>query len=223
MERTEPRGAARIYNFIPSFIGIVIIAIYYIDWSIKGGLQLTPGYRIVPNFAGWLTMVSPYLVLIASYIVIRTYVRNVRQRVRKWQYSYIMLGSFAAIVIVGLTLSPNNQYYSFVVSNIANATYLSIYGISGVSLALGLARAYQIRSFTTASMLFFTFVAIASFSTIGEFLGPWFMSFGQATGQSLRASVWDFGTGPLIMAIASVAILVRVLTFKEKLRAFGGS
>ena len=216
------KGSARIYNLIPSFIGIAIIVMYFLDWIIKGGLQPIPGYSIAPKFAGWLTMVSPYMVLISVYIIVRAYVRNVRQRVRNWQYSYLMLGSFAAIVVVGLTLSPSNLQYDFVVKTIAEATYLSIYGISGVSLALGLARAYQIRSFTTASMLFFTFVAVASFSTIGELIGPWFMPFGSAVGQSLRASIWDFGTGSLVMAIAAVAMLVRVLTLKEKLRAFGG-
>lgn len=218
----ELKGAARIYALIPSFVGIAIIVLHYLDFIIDGGLQVAIGYPLITNFAGWLTLVSPYLVLISVSIIIRTYMRNVRERARKWQYSYLVLGSFLAVVIVGLTLGPENEQYSFVIDNIANATYLSIYGISGVSLALGLARAYQIRSYTTAAMLFFTFVAIASFSTIGELIGPWFMDFGNATGQSLRASIWSFGYSSLVYSIAAVAILVRVITFKEKLRAFGG-
>ncbi|KON26248.1 hypothetical protein AC480_06030 [miscellaneous Crenarchaeota group archaeon SMTZ1-55] len=219
---TELKLSARFYTLIPSFIGIAIILMQLFDFLLKNGLEPFVGYDIAPNFAGWLTLVSPYLVLVASYIILRTYIRNVRQRTPHYQYSYLMLGSFAAIVIVGLTLGPTNEQYSFVVKSIAEATYLSIYGISGVSLALGLARAYQVRSFTTASMLICTFIAVASFSTIGELIGPWFLPFGSGLGQSLRAGVWDFGTGALFVAIAAIAMLVRVVTLKERLRAFGG-
>jgi len=218
----ELKGTARIYGLIPTFIGIAIILMQYINFSIKGGLAPVIGYDIVTRFSSWLTLVSPYLVLIATYNILRTYTRNARTRVHNWQYSYLMLGSFAAIVVVGLTLTPSNPQYNFVVQTIAQATYSAIYGISGVSLAMGLAQAYQVRSFTTASMLFFTFVAIAASSTIGELIGPWFGPFGSAVGQGLRQSVFDFGTGAIVLSIAAVAIFVRVLTLREKLRAFGG-
>lgn len=219
---TELKLSARIYGLIPSFVGIAIIFAHIFDYVIKDGLEPIIGYDFVPNFAGWLTLVSPYMVLVASYIVLRAYTRNIRQKVHGYQYSYLMLGSCAAIVVVGLTIGPTQEQYQFVVNNIANPTYLAIYGISGVTLALGLARAYQVRSFTTLSMLVCTFIAVASFSTIGEIIGPWFLPFGSGLGQSLRAGVWDFGTGRLFGLVASIAMLVRVLSLKEKLRAFGG-
>jgi hypothetical protein len=200
----------QIYENIPSIGAILLIIICMISYFVQGGWW--PSGRA----SLWLSLTLPFVTVIASVFLILVHVRHIMNRDSRWYNSIILLGTFAVVLVSGLTFGLDYSWFMLWFSLFGQGATAGVFGMASIGLIMGYFRIYIARSSLRILMIVVGLLGVAYGTGIIQTLVPWLSGF-YLWEQAYVIGQTEFGVW-MAYHIGEIALITRVIMLQEKLR-----
>jgi hypothetical protein len=206
-EQTQQQKWA-LTDIFPQLIVIAIILLMTANYYVVGGIEPISLWRT------WNGYLAPFGLIVVVLAMVRNHIMDLVNRRSGWQYSILTLAAFAVFLFLaetdpeGIYLLAHNAIY-----NTGNVAVSSIVALSFLSAFF---RVYLARSPLTAMLIALTFLSFMLWTPLGDMIWPPLT----LAGEWIHVNISSAGDGGWWIAayIGMGALLIRILTFKEKLK-----
>lgn len=202
---------SQIYENIPSIGAILLLAICIVSFFVVGGWAPSSQASV------WLGFTLPFVTAIASVFLILVHVRHIMHRDQGWWLSILLLGSFAFVLVYGLTIGTADPYFQLWYSLFGQGATAGVFGMCSIGLIMGYFRIYIARSRLRTLMIIVGLLGVAYGTGLVQALAPWLGGL-YLWEQMTIIGQTEFGVW-LAYHLGEIALITRVIMLQEKLRA----
>lgn len=119
-------------------------------------------------FQSWGIIVSAFALGLASINLGRVHLLKIQRREKHWFTSVLLLGTLAAVSILGMSLGPSHKTYMFWFDSVYNTCHSAVAGLLAYYVASSSYRAFRVRSVEATIMLTAAFIVMLGLAPVGE-------------------------------------------------------
>jgi hypothetical protein len=219
MEQEQQQSTtSTILGNLPTILGLIgmflIAALYFV--SVPAGTS--PVYDFATSLRNATTLALPWPIAIVSILLLRRHTRLLINRDASWPYSLTLVASAVIMVLLYLANGANMNQATLLAlyNNISVIGMLAVTSAIGISIISPMIRIYRAKTWTMAFLIGISILGFMTFTPMGEMINPaipqvgnWIQTYiGGASDSAFWVSTY----------IGAVALIVRMILLKEKLR-----
>jgi biotin transporter BioY len=193
-----------------SVIIFFIIIAMTVNYFIEGGIE---PLNIWTTWSGYL---FPFGFLVIVLSLLRTEITSLINQSKGWIYSIVTLLSYVVFLYLAYNPDSFDGLYLILHDSTYNAGNIATSSIIGLAFLTAFFRVFLARSKLTLMLIALSFLSFMLWTPLGDMIWPTLTQVGEWVHINISAA--GEGGYRIARTLGTIAIIVRVLTFRQKLR-----